>query len=224
MAVIIREKRIMGGREFSGTKVYKSDRFVTREMKKQAEELDVYIKDKMAKIRKEFTNNGLLKLKGTKGKVLKLWYELGKHLDFIDDPKIVHPDDKKYVWRALYDHAGDLAPGPPSERANRRPESSHFSYCYKIAKYPWKLVESAGDWTAWSMFLDLAIRRDSRILEWFGKISDKFLSGSKQDWLRGVAKSVNEQFHDRDTTVLNKTELYKELNEAFEKALAGMES
>ncbi|MCK4436814.1 hypothetical protein KAU86_02590 [bacterium] len=218
MAVIIRETRILGGKSVAGTKVYKSDRFVTKEMAHEADRLDIFLKDKMNEIRKKLHDMGLLDQNKKKREyILKLRYELGKRLSFVDDPKVLHPDDKKYIWRALFDHAQDLAPGTPDERANNRPKTSFFAYCYKLAKVPWDIVESGGDWSSWQRFFDLAIKRDERIFVWLGKQSDKLRSSFKKNWLKETTKSLTDQFHNRDTTVLSEAELEQELTNILEK-------
>ena len=57
-----------------------------------------------------------------------------------------------------------------SERVKRDPETSHFSYCYKLSRFPWEFVEMAGDWTSWSEFFDRKeTKNDPRIIEWLGK-------------------------------------------------------
>ena len=216
MAVIIRETRILGGKEFPGRKVYKSDKFVTAEIKKQADTLDLFLQNKAEEIRGQLRESSLLRATSKKD-ILKLRHEIGKQLDFTDDPKIVHPDDKKFIWRALFDHAGDLAPGPPDERANKRPETSFFCYCHRLGKLPREMVEAGGDWSSWQRFFDLAIKRDERILNWLGQNRNKLRTALKKDWLKRTTKLLTEQFHNRDTTLLSAKELNKELGEILSK-------
>ncbi len=216
MAVIWREDRIIGGKQFAGVKVYKSDRFVTREAEGHAEQLDTALHDKLTAIEKDIRKLRLLDLKG-KGGVLKLWYEVGQRLKFVDSLEVSPPEDKRYIWRALYDHAGDLAPGTPKVRANERWQNSHFFYCYRIGQFPWNFVEGAGNWTAWVEFFDSPrISQDSRIVEWLGS-KTKVATGSKQDWLRKLTKEVRRAFQTTDTTVFSKDELYERLDAIFQK-------
>lgn len=214
MAVIIREKRIIGGKEYPDVKVYKSDRFVTREARENAERLDNYLHEKMKEIENIMKKGSLLSLKGNPG-VIRLWYEVGRRLSFVYDEKTIQSEDKKYVWRALYDHAGELAPGTPKVRANERWWCSHFFYCYQIGLFPWSFVKAVGNWTAWVEFLDSQrIRQDERIVKWLGMKAKK-VSGGKQDWLRKLTKAVRHAFMNRDATVLTKDELHEELNKIF---------
>lgn len=216
MAVIVREKRVLGGKTFEGVKIYKSDQILTKEMKKEAEKLDIFLKNKMEEIRK-----GILKEFGSfdsgSEKTLRLRYELGRKLCFVDDPKIILPDDRKYIWRALFDHAQDLAPGPPDERANNRPETSFFCYCHRLGQFSWEMVESVGDWSSWQRFFDLSISKDERILKWLGQARERFQSAFKNNWLKETTKLLTRQFHDRDTLLLTDEELYKELEEILGK-------
>lgn len=216
MAVIIREERIIGGKNFKNIKVYRSDRLaVTEEAQKQAEKLDEYLAGALAEIKEEAQKKKLLNLKGKRG-ALELWYFVGKRLHFIDDPKIVLPEDKKYVWRAIYDHAGELVPGILTKRVLRDPRTSHFSYCYLVSKFPWEFVKIAGDWTSWSEFFDRKeTKDDQRIIEW---ISIKAKEGdikSKQNWLRPLTKAIHREFAKKDTTVFLRDELYNRLDKIF---------
>jgi len=216
MAVIIREERLIGGRKFKNIKVYRSDKFaLTDEAQKQAQKLDESLVRIIAEIRKEAERRKLLNLKG-KGGALELWYFVGKKLQFVDNPEIVLPEDKKYIWRALYDHAGELAPGPLTKRVLRDPATSHFSYCYLIAKFPWEFVKLAGDWTSWSEFFDRKeTKNDPRIIKWIGsKIKERNIK-SRQNWLRPLTKAIHTEFAKKDTAFFQEKELYKRLDKIF---------
>jgi hypothetical protein len=174
----------------------------------------------MREIEKELDKNGLLKLKGKKGEVIKLWYEVGVKLKFTEGLKL-SAEDKKLLWRALYDHAGKLAPGPISDRAKKTPERSHFSYCFKVAQFPWNFVKSAGDWSAWTEFFDSEIiRNDKRILEWLSEKQNKEFNNisSLRDWIRPLAKSIRNELKGKDTSVYSDEELKTKLEIAFSKA------
>jgi len=210
MAVIIIETRIIGGKEHAGTKVYKSDQFVTQKMMDEANKLDQYLQSTLEEIQRELKKFNTVKPKSKM--ILKIRHELGKRLVFVDDQRLVHPDDRKYIWRALYDHAADLAPGGPDDRANYRPETSFFYYCYKLGQLPWEVIESGGDWSAWQRFFDLAIKRDERILSWLARARQDLQAKFPKNWLKETTKLLTEQFHNRDTTVLTGEELEEELN------------
>lgn len=224
MAVIVREKRIMGGREVV-VKIYKSKHLVTRADKEQAEKLDRFLQEEMKEIAREMKKSGLLGLKGKKG-VLKLWYEIGKRLFFIKDKTIVPEDDREFIWQALYDHAGDLHPG--KSRMNR-PKTNYFRYCFLIAQFDWDFVKM-GDWTSWVEFFDSKrIREDRRIIEWLLSRSKEkpspewieFTRGAKQDWIRKLTKPIRNCFKNRATTELTREELFSELDDIFNEISSG---
>jgi len=219
MAVILKEeKEIPGSTKKHIVKVYKTPpgKLVTLEEKRKAEELDSYLDKKIKDIEKEMNSKGLLKLKGKKGEVIKLWYEVGKRLNFVTDTSIVSAEDREFVWRAIYDHAEKLAPGPISQRAKRDPESSHFSYCYKLSRFPWKFVEMAGDWTSWSEFFDRReTKNDTRIIEWLGKKAMENKVSGRQNWLRPLTKIIHKNFEKKDTTVFPSEELFQILDKIF---------
>jgi hypothetical protein len=217
MAVIIREKKIIEGKEYP-VMVYKTTpgKLVTNEEKKKAEHFDRFLSERIKQIEHKMIDAGLLALKGKKGKVLKLWYEVGRRLEFVADTSLVAPEDIDYVWRAIYDHAGKLAPGPLTERVKRDPETSHFSYCYKLSRFPWEFVEMAGDWTSWSEFFDRKeTKDDERIIEWLGKKARESNVTGRQNWLRPLTKAIHDKFGNRDTTVFSPEELYERLDEIF---------
>lgn len=218
MTVIIREEKIIEGKKYD-VNVYRSapGKLVTDDEKKKAEKLDVTLAERMKKIEQEMKNNSLLSLKGKRGKVHKLWYEVGKRLDFVLDTSIVAAEDREFVWRALYDHAEKLAPGPLSERAKRDPETSHFSYCYKLSRFPWEFVDMAGDWTSWSEFFDRKeTKNDQRIIEWLGNKAIADNVTSRQNWLRPLTKAIHREFDKRDTTLFSAEELSTKLDNIFD--------
>jgi hypothetical protein len=217
MAVIIREEKIIEGKDYT-VKVYKTQpgRLITQEEKIRAEKLDNFLSEKMKEIEREMKNSGLLRLKGKRGEVLKLWYEVGKRLNFVDDKYLVPPGDRDFVWRALYDHAGRLAPGPLSERAKRDPSTSHFSYCYRLSKFPWEFVGMAGDWTSWCEFFDRSeTKGDPRIIEWLGEKAKECDVRSRQNWLRPLTKAIHNELGNKDTLVFTKDELFNKLEKIF---------
>jgi len=210
MPVIIKEKREIAGKTYDDILVYKSDKPITTQGRKQAEELDEIIENKMRDLEKEVETKGLFKLKHSKG-VLKLWYTVGKGIEFVNDTSIVPREDRKFVWRALYDHAGKLAPGKPNIRVKERPQTSHFRYCNIISKYDWNFVNNAGNWTAWVEFLDSpVIRNDERIIEWLGSIQ-MLATGSVQNWLRRLTREIRLTLKNKDTSVFSDQELYEML-------------
>lgn len=215
MAVIIRETRKIDGKA-EKVKVFKTKRLLTGELREQAERLDEFLSKKVSEIEKEMESTGFLKLKGKKGEVIKLWYEVGKRLDFVTDTSMVAAEDREFVWRAIYDYAGALAPGPLTERVRRDPETSHFSYCYKLSRFPWEFVQMAGDWTSWSEFFDRKeTKNDPRIIEWLGKKANESNVSARQNWLRPLTKAIHKEFEKRDTTVFSVEELYERLDKIF---------
>jgi len=215
MAVIIKEERIIDGKS-EIVKVFKTKRLLTGELREQAEKIDTLLSKRMKEIEEKMGKTGLLKLRGKKRNVLKLWYEVGKRLDFVMDTSLILAEDREYVWRAIYDHAIKVAPGPLTERAKRDPETSHFSYCYKLSRFPWEFVEMVGDWTSWSEFFDRKeTKNDTRIIEWLGKKAQESNISGRQNWLRPLTKSIHKKFENKDTTIFSSEELYEKLDKIF---------
>jgi len=217
VAVIIREEKVIEGKRYT-VKVYRTEsgRFVTEKDKKKAEEFDRFLAAKVRGIEDEMKGTGLLALKGQKRKVHELWYEVGKRLKFVMDTSTVAAEDRKFVWRAIYDHVRELHSGPVPERAIRDAETSHFAYCYRLSRFPRDFVDMVGDWTSWSEFFDRREpKNDPRIIEWLGKKASESNVSGRQDWLRPLTKAIHREFEGRDTTVFTTEELYQRLDKVF---------
>ncbi|NOH04738.1 MAG: hypothetical protein HND47_23590 [Chloroflexi bacterium] len=214
MAVIIREDRTIGGKKFPNTKVYKSDKLaLTDSAKKQAEKLDEFLDKHLMEVKKEAQSEGLLELKGKDG-ALELWYFLGTKLQFVDDPEIVLPEDKKYIWRAVWDHSGELAPGEMNARSGTHRD--HFLYCYRVAKFDWSLVKRGGNWRAWVEFLDSPkINADERILDW---LSGRMSRIKQKNWIRVLNRGLRQALKNKDTSFFKKDELHELLEKVLEEA------
>lgn len=195
----------------------------------QAEENDRMIEEKMRDIEEEMENtkpetdkkkNNLLELVNQKRGVVELWWNVGTRLKpFIDEFEI-SIENKKWLYRAAFDHAGRMDPtrDKPAERNLNRPESSHFSYCCMIAQFPWNFAKST-IWTNWCHFFDLqSTKNDHRIIEWLHtKQSDENIQG-EMHWLRSFAKGITEAFRNKDTGVLSDDELNERLERIYNEA------
>jgi len=213
MAILIRESRVIDGTEYHSLKVFKSDKFpITKQDEQKALALDDYIERLFGALIEETQKNNLLRLKNKPG-VIELWYHVGKYLQFVDNSNLVNPSDRKYIWRAIWYHAGLLAPGEMKARAGT--QRDHFLYCYRLAKYDFDLVKTAGNWRAWMDFFDSPIVSNDHVLMWFEKNIPHFKALNKRNWLREFLKNVRNRFHDIDMTFLSVKEIQDELDLLF---------
>jgi len=228
LPVIIREEIVVGGKKVPA-KIYRSEsqRPLTKSAREQAQKLDELILHEMHDIENDMQRRKLLELKGRRG-VLRLWYEVGKRLSFVQRTDLVPTEDRRYIWRALYDHAGKLAPIPPHPGSgtpeNRRADDlrNHFRYCYLIAEKfsDFDFVESVGDWSSWIDLLDSpTIQNDERILEWIASKQQSSSEDSRVDWLRKVINGIRREFPASgsmtDTAILNDKELRQKLESMY---------
>jgi len=217
MSVIVREMRSIAGSPSKLVKVYKpGDVPLTKFDKEKADRLDEKLDQEMKKIENEIKKHGYIKLKGRKG-AIKLWYEVGRRLVPVVDSFDLQSGEKKYVWRAIYDHIDELKPGEPKVRANERPEDSHFSYCCQLAEFDWNFVEKVGDWTTWYELFDSTLfKKDKRLMEWLST-KQKDTTGSQQNWMRPLTKMIRNELKNYDTTVFKDNELFEKLDKIYSK-------
>lgn len=215
MAVIVREPIEIRGKKYDNVPVYKSHSgFVTREAERKAEELDQILSRRMKQIESEMRKLGLLKTRGKRG-VLRLWWEVGKRLDFVYKVDVEPEEDRHFIWLALYDHAGELRPSDPGQRASEIIRN-HFRQCYQLGKLDWDFVTQARTWSAWKDFLEnKRVREDERMVEWLIQKSKSIPPAPQKDWLRKLTRAVNFRFLKRNTTVFTDEELMEELDEIY---------
>ena len=213
MAVLLRETRILDGKEFKGLKVFKSENpLITREEEKKAELLDNFLEDFFKNLTIEVKTARLFDLKSKPG-VIELWYHVGANLKFVDDPKTVHPSDRRYIWQALWQHAGELAPGEMKSRAGTARD--HFLYCYRLAKYEKEFVVLSGSWRNWQEFFDSPILSNRHVIEWFERNIVEFKRLNLRNWLRDFMKLVRNRFQNVDLSFLTKDEIAKRMDFIF---------
>ena len=218
MAILIRETRIIDGQEFCDVKVYKSDKFpISPNEEKQALKLDHFISELFIELLVKVKKNGLINLRNKPG-VIELWYFVGNQLKFIDNPRLVEPGDKKFIWKAIWQHAGVLAPGEMKTRAGTNRD--HVLDCYKLAKYDWDLVISAGSWRTWIDFFDSPIMNNDFVMEWFEKRVPQFKKLGIRNWLRKFLKCARNRFYNVDLSFLTRGEINGALDDVFDQLAA----
>ena len=224
MVVIVREEK-----QGKMIKVYKTggDK-VTPAVTKMADAQDKKIEKKMREIEKILKTRkpkttkkykSLIELKEKKGLVLELWYELGKMIRPFVDGLNLRRGDRKYIWRAINDHAKDLKSAREGEvRLDRDPDTAYWGYCYRLAAYDWEDVK-AFDWTQWADILDNTVTSsDDRIIFWAIKMKkENFKEGSLQEWFRKLRLEINDRLKNYHTEILDDKELKAELDVVFEK-------
>jgi len=219
MAVKVKETITIRGEKCEGVEKYRSEKFpITQEEIRLADKNDKILEDGIKKIEDELKNLGYIKLKGKKGDAIRLWYEVGVRLKPFLDSIDVNSDDRKFLFRAVYDHTVELSPGSPTKRANDTPETSHFSYCCKLAAFSWDFVNHAGDWTTWSELFDSELfRTDKRLIEWLATKQNEKSRISQQKWLRPLTIKIRNELKDYITTEFTNKELYEKLDKIYEK-------
>jgi hypothetical protein len=210
---------------------YKSARgAITTADKELADCNDAEIERQFRSIERDFKKKGLLELKKTH-RVIKLWWELGRRLVFLERMDVGDERDRIWLWRACYDHCGKLNPsrdGKLSVRARQRLKNSHFRYAALLGRLDWETVEAIGLWDSWSGICDSeCFQNDERFVDWLkeraqraGSPVARLLKARKhQDLFRELAKRIRHRFKKMDTSVLSRDELFDALDKVAYDAL-----
>ncbi len=216
MAIIIREEKTLPNGVKTVVKSYISDISpLPGHLRRKADENDEMIKSKVHKIEEDLEGLGLFNFKGKTG-VLKLWYEFGSRLKFIENMNL-SSSAKQHIWRAIYDHTKKLydKTEPIPKRLKDRPMYNDIKYSFQISKFDWAFVRTAGSWRTWVDFLDSTVmREDHRIIQWIASIQEK--TSLKTGFLRILRRAISEKFRNTITSELSETDLYRTLNEIYE--------
>lgn len=209
----------------NGRRIYKTIGYLAYEDKENADKLDTFLKIEICEIEKRLQQKGLLALKGKSGSI-SFWFNLGLELrDLWNQVRTNYnlPDTfLPYFFKAVFDNSD--AAKPQSGRADRL-KNSYFYYGYIIAGFPWKQVQSAGNWRQWIEFLDAKrISSDQRIIEWF--VQRKVMEMqedtdlTREDWFRRITREIRYEYRNIDTTVLSNNELYDSLDEILARVVS----
>jgi len=212
LAIIIREEVTLPNGKKTKVKTYISDISpLPGNLRRKADENDEMIKTKIREIERELEDLGLFKLKGRHG-VIKLWYEFGSRLDFIDEMNL-SSSAWKQIWRAIYDHTEKLY--DRTEPTPSRFWYNEIRYSYHIGKFDRDFVKTAGTWRDWIDFLDsTALREDYRIIEWIASLQKR--ESMRTDFLRNLRRAISGKFRNTVTSELPDELLYQDLNEIFD--------
>lgn len=167
MAVIVRETIDLGAGP-QEVKVFLPKGMLSKSEREQAERLDEYLSKLLPRIYEDMKKEGSLS-----GPQLLKWYNLGRRLQFVDDPSLVAPDDlqRDNIWRAIREHCPkELTPSlqrrggrdtQPEREGHRR---DHYHCCYEAGKLSWESISKIQRWSDWmSLFEVPGILRDPRI-------------------------------------------------------------
>ena len=221
MAILVRTILDNGKYEPS----YPSVEVVTEKKILDAELQDRKIKEKICSIEDNARKKALLKLKGKKKDVVKLYHYVGSELKPFIESLNLNLDDKKYIWGAINYHAKELKLDGNARLDRDRGHGNTWKYSIILAEYSEEDAFEL-DWTQWVELFDVTLaQNDSRIIDWIiaakRKHYDKSKDGGLQDWFRILRKSVTNQISKKtkiDTTYLSKKELKAELDAALRAA------
>ena len=211
---------------------YPSVEVVTQKKILDAELQDRKIKEKICSIEDNARKKSLLKLKGKKKDVVKLYHYVGSQLKPFIESLNLNLDDKKYIWGAINYHAKELKLDGKIRLDRDRGHGNTWRYCIRLAEYSEEDAFEL-DWTQWVELFDTTLaQNDSRIIDWIISTKREYYKGKEidgglQDWFRILRKSITNHISKKvklDTTYLTEGELYAELNAALKAAMPEFES
>jgi len=219
MAVIIRKKVIINGKEIIMTPVLGEGK-LSREDIEKAKKLDKYLEQKMKKIFKEMKGGGFLDMKA-----LRKWHALGRKLSFVDNRSLVNAEDVKngYIWLAIRQHCPlELLPkstkrtdvGATTGARREGKKYDHLHYCYQCGKYNWKDISWVGDWFNWITLMESpGLMRDPRVIPLMKEIVNSLGRPLSKKEFRAFAKSLRKFFSTkgeyRETSGIRDAEIRK---------------
>lgn len=180
----------------------------TREEEKTALKFDAVIKKRIPFIENELITEGLLnpkipnQQKISRGGNIKLWFAFGKKLrEIIRDSKLVKSREYRWALEAVKMYA--------TSRILRKDRGSrlHLDYCIRVSELPWDFVKKL-NWDDWVFFLDSkSLRQEPRTDKWLQNRIEK-LSKLDRSRFRELAKRLNAEFKDIDTSLYSSQELF----------------
>lgn len=204
MAVIVRKKVIINGKEIIMTPFLGEGKITKIDMEK-ARKLDRYLEQKMKQIFKEMKKEGFFNTNA-----LRKWYALGKKLSFVDDRLLVNAEDVNngYIWLAIRQHCPlELLPkntkktevGATTGARREGKKYDHLHYCYQCGKYSWEDISWVGSWFNWITLMESpGLMRDSRIMPVMKHIVKSLGRTITKNEFRAFAKSLRKFFSTKE--------------------------
>lgn len=217
MAVILRKKVVINGKEIIMTPFLGEGKITKEEMEK-ARKLDKYLANKMNLIFEEMRKEGFLNLGA-----LQKWHALGEKLSFIEDRSLVNPEDviNGYIWLAIRQQCPlqllpkgtqkiDVSATTGARREGKKYD--HLHYCYQLGKYKWEDINWVGNWFNWITLMESpGLMRDPRIIPIMKEIVNRLGRTITKNEFRAFAKSLRKFFSTkeayRDTSSLSKSKI-----------------
>lgn len=215
MAIIVRK-------DPEGKPTFKSVTFPpTDEELQRAKELDRLLRRRVGEIERKLVLEGLLareiprKGEPAKGGNVRLWYQLGRHLQLIaDDSTRVKPAERRWLWEAIRMYAT-----PRITRRDRGVSRLHLDYCYRVAKLPWDCVRRF-HWDDWVYLLDSrSFRGEPRADLWIQSRVNE-LKRLTREQLRTTVQRLNVTFRRKETSIYSDEELLSRYDEALAAVMA----
>jgi len=217
MAVIVRRKIIINGKEIIMTPFLGEGKITKDEMEK-AKKLDKYLEKKMKQILEEMKKERLLN-----AEALRKWHALGEKLSFVEDKTLVNPKDinNGYIWLAIRQHCPlELLPkgthktdiGATTGARREGKKYDNFHYCYQLGRYKWKDINWVGEWFNWITLMESpGLMRDPRIIPAMRQIVKCMGRTITKNEFRAFAKSLRKFFSTkeayRDTTNISNSKI-----------------
>lgn len=219
MAVIVRKRAIINGKEIIMTPFLGEGKLTKEDMEK-AKKLDRYLEQKMKQIFEEMKKEKLFHTNA-----LRKWHALGKKLSFVDDKLLVNAEDvnNRYIWRAIRQHCPtELLPrgtkktdvGATTGARREGKKYDHLHYCYQCGKYSWEDINWVGNWFNWITLMESpGLMRDPRVIPAEKQIVKSLRRTITKNEFRALAKSLRKFFSTkgeyRDTSGISDAEIRK---------------
>ncbi len=221
MTVLLRKKvNIRGNNE--EIKVFRPSGVLSREDQERAEELDVFLANKVPVLAKR-----IMRLPD-KTTPMRRWYQFGQGLrKIVDNNDLVSRSDVQdgFIWEAIKQHlpetiglkgAGQAYDSDVPQRRGR----GHFPICYAVSSYAWKEIKWLRRWNDWCVIYHRgSMWKDKRIIESLREEITGMKEYPKGDEFRGIIKNLAAQTTGKYIEILDDSAIVDKVHNAIEQAL-----
>ncbi|WP_424948238.1 hypothetical protein [Candidatus Spongiihabitans sp.] len=221
MTVLLRKKvNIRGNNE--EIKVFRPSGVLSREDQGRAEELDVFLANKVPVLAKR-----IMQLPD-KTTPMRRWYQLGQELrKIVDGNDLVSRSDVQngLIWEGIKQYLPETiglkgAGQAHDSNSPQHGDRGHLPICYATSRYAWVEIKWLRRWDDWcNIYYRGSMWKDKRVIESLREEITKMQEYPKRKEFREIIKNLAAQTTGKHIEVLNDSVIVDKVHSAVEQAL-----